>query len=48
MTSDYPHYSTGIVIAMPPITSFNLKSRLGLNGWLLWHVTQAADTARSG
>jgi len=25
-------HSMGIVIAMPPMTSFNLKSRLGLSG----------------
>ena len=25
-------YSMGIVIAIPPMTSFNLKSRLGLRG----------------
>lgn len=35
-------------MAMAPITSFNLKSCFGLKGWLLWHVTQAAETARSG
>lgn len=45
--SAVPPQSNGIVIVIPPITSFSAKSRLGLSGWWLWHFTQAMELARS-
>jgi len=35
------HYSIGIVISIPPITSLILKSRLGLLGCALWQPMHA-------
>src|SRR5712691_8345248 len=41
------YFFSGIVMIIPPITSFSLKFFFGLSGWVLWHPMQACETALS-
>ncbi len=43
--SDY--WPIGMLMIIPPITSFNLKSFFGLLGCALWHPMQAWEMALS-
>src|SRR5262249_60854725 len=45
--NDHGQLPIGNVMMIPPMTSFNLKSRRGLFGCRLWQSTQAWETARS-